>query len=379
MDSNYKICSKTVMDTSDPEITFDSNGISNHYWDFVDKIKPKWDFSENGANILQKQIEKIVKDGKGKDFDCIVGLSGGLDSSYMLHTLVKEYGLRPLAFHVDGGWNSDIAVSNINNLVDKLNIDLFTEVINWNEMRDFQLAMFKAGVPHLDIPQDMAFIGTLYKFAEKYSIKYIMNGGNISTECVLMPLNIIYWGTDMVHIRDILSRFSTESMSTFPFSSIYYHKIYLRYLRQIKVIKPLNYIPYIKSNAQKILEDTYQWKPYKQKHFESRFTSFLEGYWLPTRFNYDMRRNQFSSLILTGQMQRDDALNKLNIAPYDSDKINEEFNYIADKLDINEELLMKFHKMPKKYYWNYKNQNSIFKLGEKILSILSITRRGGAF
>ena len=379
MDSHYKICSKTVMDTSDPEIKFDSNGISNHYWDFVEKIKPKWDFSEKGQNILQKQIEKIVKAGKGKDFDCIVGLSGGLDSSYMLHILVKEYGLRPLAFHVDGGWNSDIAVSNINNLVDKLNIDLFTEVINWNEMRDFQLAMFKAGVPHLDIPQDMAFIGTLYKFAEKYSIKYIMNGGNISTECVLMPLKIFYWGTDMVHIRDILSRFSTESMSTFPFSSIYYHKIYLRYLRQIKVIKPLNYIPYLKSNAQKILEDTYQWKPYKQKHFESRFTSFLEGYWLPTRFNYDMRRNQFSSLILTGQMQRDDALNKLKIASYDSSSLNEQFNYIADKLDITEELLKKYHNMPKKYYWDYKNQKTIFRFGEKILSMLSITRRGGAY
>ena len=175
MEKKYQICSETVMDTSDLDIKFDNEGKSNHYWEFQELIKRNWEYSLSQDNSkLEVIIEKIKKKGKGRDFDCIVGLSGGMDSSYMLHLLVKEYGLRPLAFHVDGGWNSDIASSNINKLVDKLNIDLFTEVINWNEMRDFQLAMFKSGVPHLDIPQDMAFISVLYRFAERYKIKHIL-------------------------------------------------------------------------------------------------------------------------------------------------------------------------------------------------------------
>ncbi len=379
--ANYKICKKTVMDITDKYIKFDEEGISNHFWDFQKYIKPNWDKSINKSDkvYLERIIDKIKKKGKGKDFDCIVGLSGGMDSSYMIHVLVKEFGLRPLAFHVDGGWNSDIAVSNINKLIDKLNLDLFTEVINWQEMKEFQLAMFKSGLPHLDIPQDMAFIATLYKFANKYSIKYIMNGGNISTECVLMPLNIFYWGTDMIHIRDILNKFADRPLESFPFSSIYYHKIYLRYIKQIKVVKPLNFVPYYKLKAQKLLEQSYGWIPYKQKHFESRFTKFLEGYWLPTRFNYDMRRNQLSSLILTEQLERDEALKILESKPYSQKDIHNEKNFIADKLDISINQLEKYHSMDLKFYWNYKNQKNLFDLGEKVLSKLRITRRGGAY
>ena len=381
MKKEYKVCSKTVMDTSDKYIKFDSNNISNHYWEFQNKIKLNWDKSikKEVSSELEKIIEKIKKKGKNKDFDCIVGLSGGMDSSYMLHVLVKEFGLRPLAFHVDGGWNSDVAVSNINKLIDKLNLDLFTEVINWREMKEFQLAMFKSGVPHLDIPQDMAFIATLYKFADKYSIKYIMNGGNISTECVLMPLNIFYWGTDMIHIKDILSKFAKSPIKSFPFSSIYYHKIYLRYLKQIKVVKPLNFVPYYKKDAQNLLEKVYGWVPYEQKHFESRFTKFLEGYWLPTRFNYDMRRNQFSSLILTDQLERSQALKLLESKSFNEKNIHNEKRFIADKLEISIDELEKYHKMDLKYFWNYKNQKSLFNLGEQVLSKLGITRRGGAY
>ena len=381
MEREYKICQKTVMDTTDMLISFDEKGNSNHYLDFHHKIKKNWENSINNSSYskLEKVVERIKRNSKGKDFDCIVGLSGGMDSSYMLHILVKEFDLRPLAFHVDGGWNSDVAVSNINKLIDKLNLDLFTEVINWRDMRDRQLAMFKSGVPHLDVPQDMAFIATLYKFADKYSIKYIMNGGNISTECVLMPLNIFYWGTDMIHINDILSKFAKSPIKSFPFSSIYYHKIYLRYFKQIKVIKPLNFVPYYKKEAQNLLEKIYGWVPYEQKHFESRFTKFLEGYWLPSRFNYDMRRNQFSSLILTGQMERSQALKLLESKPFNEKNIHNEKRFIADKLEISIDELEKYHGMDLKYFWNYKNQKSLFNFGEKVLSKLGITRRGGAY
>ena len=375
----YQICKKLVMDTSDPSIKFDSNGISNHFHEFNNNVVHHWHPSSFGKLFLEETIEKIKKAGKGKDFDCIMGLSGGADSSFMLHKLVTEFGLRPLVFHVDGGWNSELATHNISVMVDKLSLDLFTEVINWEEMRNFQLAMFKSGVPHLDIPQDMAFIGVLYKFARKHKIKYILNGGNISTECVPRPLEIIYWGTDMIHIKDILKKYGQISMPTYPFSSILYHKIYLRYFHQIKVFKPLNYMPYIKNEAMEILKKEYLWKPYKQKHFESRFTSFLEGYWLPTRFGFDMRRIDFSSLILTGQMKRDEALKLLEVPPYDKEKYELDFEYIAKKLEISSDELQKYHTMPKRYYWDYQNIKKIFDIGEWVLNRIVGARRGGAY
>lgn len=378
-DRSYQLCTKTVMDTSDPSITFDQDGISNHYWEYQNIVKPNWHAGPEGRIKLEEMVETMKQSGKGRDFDCIMGLSGGADSSYMLHRMVTEFGLRPLVFHVDGGWNSEIAVNNINCLIETLGLDLYTEVIDWEEMRDFQLAMFKSGVPHIDIPQDMAFIGVLYKFAEKHSIKHILNGGNISTECVLTPLEILYWGTDMAQVRDILFRYGTVAMRTYPFSSIFYHKLYLRYLHGVKVFKPLNYMPYIKADAMAEMVRIYGWKPYPQKHFESRFTRFFEGYWLPTRFNYDMRRNQFSSLILTEQMTRDEALAEMDNLPYDPATIDQEFNYIATKLGISHDELRGYHEMPKKFYWDYRNQRRIFEWGEKVLSRIARTRRGGAF
>ncbi|MCZ2207580.1 N-acetyl sugar amidotransferase [Cylindrospermopsis raciborskii] len=376
---NYQICTKTVMDTSDPGITFDQDGISNHYWNFQKVVKPNWYNNSQGLARLEQTVETIKNTAKGRDFDCIMGLSGGADSSYMLHIMVTKFGLRPLVFHVDGGWNSEVAVNNINALVEKLGLDLYTEVINWEEMRDFQLAMFKSGVPHLDIPQDMAFISVLYKFAEKYDIKWILNGGNISTECVLPPLEILYWGTDSDHVRDILSRYGQVPMRTYPFTSIFYHKFHLRYFRDIKVFKPLNFMSYIKKEAMAELQQVYGWKPYLQKHFESRFTRFFEGYWLPTRFGYDMRRNQFSSLILTGQMTRDEALSKLEQPALDSAMVEREFNYIATKLGISTDELRGYHEMPKKFYWDYRNQHRLFAWGEKVLGVIAKTQRGGAF
>ncbi len=239
-------------------------------------------------------------------------------------------------------------------------------------MRDFQLSFFKSGVPHLDIPQDHAFIATLYHFANKHSIKYIMNGGNYATECVRNPLEWLYYGTDMAQLKDIQKRFGTRQLKTYPFSSILFHKVYLRHLRGIKVVKPLNYLPYTKQMASETLAKLYGWKPYPQKHFESRFTRFYEGYWLPTRFGYDTRRVQYSSLILTGQMTRAEAIAKLQAPAYNPDTIDEEFEYIATKLGISAAELRRYHEMPLKTYRDYKNQEWMFNLGAKLLKATGV-------
>lgn len=371
---NYQICTKCVMDTSDPNIKFDENGVCDHCHDFENYVKPNWHTDERGRQELEQIITQIKENGKGKDFDCLLGLSGGFDSSYMLHLAVKEFGLRPLVFHVDGGWNSEISVHNINVMIDKLGLDLYTEVINWEEMKDFQLAFFKSGVPHIDIPQDHAFIATLYNFADKYNIKYILNGGNFSTECVQYPMKYYYYGTDMKQIGDIRKKFGTNKMETYPFSSVFRHKFYLKYFRGVNVVKPLNYMPYIKEDALNLLVKEYGFKPYPQKHFESRFTKFFEGYWLPERFGFEPRRVMFSSLILTGQMQRDEALEKLKKPAYNPETIDEDFNYIATKLGITSQQLREYFNLPKKYYWDYKNQQEVFRLGAKVLRWIGVEK-----
>jgi N-acetyl sugar amidotransferase len=374
MNREYQICSNCVMDTTDSRITFDSNGVCDHCNDFYTNVKPNWHTDERGRAEMEKLVENIKKDGKGRNFDCLLGMSGGVDSSYLLHLAVKELGLRPLVFHVDGGWNSELAVHNIQVMIDKLGLDLYTEVINWEEMKDFQLAFFKSGVPHIDIPQDHAFIATLYNFADKYKIKYILNGGNISTECVRNPMEWLYYGTDMAQLKDIMKKFSTVEMKTYPFSSILRHKFYLRYLKGVQVVKPLNYMPYIKEDALEFLSKEYGWTPYPQKHFESRFTKFFEGYWLPERFGFDTRRVQFSSLILTGQMKREDALKKLELPAYNPETIDEEFDYISTKLGITSDELRSYLTMPKKFYWDYKNYESVFNLGAKVLKFIGVER-----
>jgi N-acetyl sugar amidotransferase len=362
------------MDTSDSKITFDEKGVCDHCNDFYTNVLPNWHTDDRGRKDLDEVVDKIKKDGEGKDFDCILGMSGGVDSSYLLHLAVTQLGLKPLVFHVDGGWNSELAVHNIQVMIEKLGLDLYTEVINWEEMKDFQLAFFKSGVPHVDIPQDHAFVATLYNFADKYKIKYILNGGNISTECVRNPMEWLYYGTDMAQINDIIKRFGTVKMETFPFSSIFRHKIYLRYLKGVQVIKPLNYMPYVKKDALKLLADTYGWTPYPQKHFESRFTKFYEGYWLPERFGFDTRRVQYSSLILTKQMTREDALGKLKKPAYNPATIDDEFNYIATKLGITPAKLREYFNMEKESYTDYKNHVSVFKAGAKVLKYLGVER-----
>lgn len=372
--NNYRMCSNCVMDTTDPNITFDSQGVCARCNQFYNEILTSWPKGEVAKWKLSKIVEAIKNDGNNRDYDCILGLSGGFDSSYMLHFAVKELGLRPLVFHVDAGWNTSFAVENIKKLVNKLNIDLKIDVLDWEEMKDFQLAFFKSGVPHLDIPQDHAFVSTLYNYAEKNTIKYILNGGNISTEVVVNPDSWSYWGTDLVHINDIISRFCKTPLKKYPFSHVLRHKVYLRYVKNIQVVKLLDYIPYIKKDAEDLLKREYNWMPYPQKHFESIMTKFLEGYWLPVRFGYDVRKAQFSSLILTNQMTREEALKKLSSPPLTKEEADELFAQVACMLEISNDELRSYFTMPLKTYKDYKNQEYIFNLGAKIMYFLKLDK-----
>jgi N-acetyl sugar amidotransferase len=371
MTREYQVCTNCVMDTSDSKIKFNDNGICDNCYSFYNVIKPTWNTGKAGSNYLINEFNKVKKDGKNRDFDCIIGLSGGLDSSYLLHRVVTDYDLRPLVFHVDAGWNTEIAVNNIKNLVNKLKLDLYVDVIDWDDMKDFQLALFKSGTPHLDLAQDHAFFATMYKYAKKYKVKYILNGGNHSTECIRNPLDWLYYGTDMSFLNDIKRQFCERPLKNYPWSSIYYHKIYLRFIKRIQVLKPLNFMEYNKINAIKTLSDEYGWKSYPQKHFESRFTRFYESYWLPKRFGYDTRRVQFSSLIVTGQMTREEALDALSKEPYTMDYEKSESQYIANKLEISSEELESYLSIPKKWYFDYRNEKHIFDFGAKILNFIN--------
>lgn len=360
------------MDTTDSMIVFDDQGVCDHCNTFKNVTLPAWDTGERGHAQLATLVDTIKREGQGKDFDCIIGMSGGIDSSYLTYTAKEKMGLRPLVFHVDAGWNSQIAVNNIQRLIDGLGLDLFTEVIDWQEMRDLQLAFFKSGVPHIDTPQDHAFFATMYKFATKHNVKYILTGANLSTECIRNPVEWMYYQSDSRQLKDIHRQFGTRPLETFPVTTILWHKIWLPYIKRIKVARPLNMVPYIKEEAKQLLMDRFGWQPYPQKHFESRFTKFYESYWLPKRFGYDVRRVQYSSLIVTGQMTRDEAIELLNKPSYDDSTIRQEISFVANKLGITPDELNGFMLMPKRTYKDYKNQKQFYNYGARAMRALGL-------
>jgi len=372
----YQICTNCVMNTTDTNITFDANGVCDHCRCYYKKILPNWHTDEKGKQTLEKIIARIKKAGYGKDFDCIIGLSGGIDSSYLTYVAKEKLGLRPLVFHVDAGWNSQEAVNNIEKLVDKLGLDLYTEVIDWEEMRDLQLAYFKSGVPHIDTPQDHAFFAMMYKFAEQYKVKYILTGANYSTECIRNPIEWMYYQSDSIQLRDIHKWYGTRPLINFPTTSILRHKVYLRYIKGIQVVTPLNFLPYRKAEAIQLLANNFGWQSYPQKHFESRFTKFYEGYWLFKKFGYDTRRVKYSSLILTGQRTRNEALEKLSHPPYDEETIAHECEYVATKLGISMEELQGYLNGPNKSYKDYKSQQNIYLVGAKLMRFFGLTLGG---
>lgn len=372
----YQVCTNCVMDTTDSKIVFDARGLCDHCNDFYANTLPNWHTDERGRKELAGIIDQIREQGRGKDFDCIMGMSGGIDSSYLLYVVKEHFGLRPLVFHVDAGWNSQIAVNNIEKLVDGLGLDLYTEVIDWEEMRDLQLAFFKSGVPHVDVPQDHAFFATMYNFAEKHDVRTILTGANLSTECIRNPVEWMYFQSDSVQLRDIHRKHGTRPLDRYPLTSILRHKVYLRYFKRIRVVRPLNYVPYLKEDAMKLLEEKFGWQPYPQKHFESRFTRFYESFWLPKRFGYDTRKVQFSSLIVTKQMTRADALEKLKTPPLDDATIAQEFEFVATKLGIGTSELQSYLEAPKRTYRDYRSQESIYFAGSRLMKLFGMELGG---
>lgn len=370
----YQICSNCIMDTSDSNIVFDASGRCDYCNNFYANVLPNWHTDERGAAEIARIVQQIKEAGKGRSHDCIVGISGGIDSSYMTYLAKVKFGLRPLLFHVDAGWNTQQAVNNIEKLVDALDLDLHTEVINWPEMKDLQLSFFKAQVPNLDIPQDHVFGAALYNYAAKHGIKYILNGGNYSTECVREPLEWAYHASDLTHLRDIHQRFGTRPLKSLPTADIFTYKIYYRYMKGVKVVRPLNYVPYLKDETTEFLVREFGWQRYAHKHYESRFTRFFEGYWQPKKFGFDKRRAHFSSLILTKQMTRAEALDKVSRPGYDLETAAQDFEFVANKLDLSVQELEAIMSAPNRKHTDYKTASPLIGLGTTVMRMLGVQR-----
>lgn len=373
---SHNICKHCIMDDSDPSIAFDENGVCDYCVNFNNAIKPNWHTDARGFAELTALAERIRAEGSGKDFDCIIGLSGGLDSSYAAYVAKAKMGLRPLLFHVDAGWNTDQAVGNIEKLVDGLGLDLYTEVINWEEMKDLQVAFLRSQIPDQDLPQDGAFFSALYNFARKNKIKYVITGANYSTECCREPEEWGgYPGIDKRLFLDIHSRFGRQELKTFPLVDIFIYKIVYQRLLGMEIVRPLNLVPYVKKDAETELERLFGWQRFKHKHHESRFTRFYEDYWLPRKFGFHKRRAHFSSLIMTGQMTRAEALERISRPEMDEQFLKQEFEYVANKLDLRVDELQAIFDGENKTYRDYKNKRWAIGLGANIMRRLGLERR----
>ncbi|ENL9261245.1 N-acetyl sugar amidotransferase [Salmonella enterica] len=372
----YKICKRCIMDTSDPNISFDENGQCDYCLNFDKNIAPNWQTDDTGFSKLSEISEAIKKDRGESDFDCIIGLSGGLDSSYAAYIAKEKMGLRPLLFHVDAGWNTDQAVGNIEKLIEGLGLDLYTEVVNWEEMKDLQLSFLKSGIPDQDLVQDASFFSALYKFARQHRIKHVITGSNYSTECCREPEEWGgYLGIDTLLFNDIHKKFGTRQLKSFPLVDVLVYKLFYQKILGMKVHHPLNLVPFNKKNAENELKEKFGWQPFQHKHHESRFTRFYEDYWLPRRFGFEKRRAHFSSLIMTGQMTREEALERISKPEMDEHFLEQEFEYVAHKLGITVDELQQLFDMPKKTYRDYKNKRWLIGLGANVLRTLGLEKR----
>lgn len=353
-DTEYQICVRCIMDTTDTEITFDEAGVCWHCQRF-DWLAPiSWFPDAEGERRLAGIVEKIKSEGKGKEYDSILGLSGGIDSSY-LACKAKELGLRPLVVHIDCGWNSELAVKNIETIVKKLDYDLFTYVVDWQEMQDLQVAFVRAGVANQDVPQDHAILAKLYQFATKNKIKYVLSGGNIATESVL-PASWGHDSKDSTHILGIHKKFGKRKLKTFPMVSLFDTHFYFRYVKRMRVIRILNYLPYDKEKAIEMLETQMGWRYYGGKHHESRFTKFFQAYYLPTKFGFDKRRAHLSSLVLAGQKSRQQALSEMEKPLYDESDLARDRDFVLKKLGLSDNEFSSLMAAPNKTYLDYPNQ-----------------------
>jgi N-acetyl sugar amidotransferase len=370
----YQVCSRCVMDTTDSKIFFDHEGVCDYCRGFEKDILPYWTPGLNDSVKLQQIANKIKAAGRGKKYDCVIGISGGTDSSYLTYIAKEKMGLRPLLYTIDAGWNLNVAVENIERLVKALNLDLYTEVVNWEEMRDLQLAFFKSQVPYQDTPQDHAIFAGLYNFAIKNKIKYVLSGANNATEAVRPPVEWVYIN-DIRLIKDIHKRFGKVKLKTFPLCGMIKYRIYYAYIRGMKRIAPLDYVGYDKAKAEKELNEKFGWQKYENKHYENIFTRFYEGYYLPSKFGYDKRKCYFSNLILTGQMTREEALEQLQKNPYEKSLMEEDKQYIAKKLRISVAEFEKIITGPNKTYLDYRNSYWLLQFFIDTARLLGVEKR----
>lgn len=349
----YQICNCCIMDTTDREIIFDSEGRCNHCKNAEKRLHEIVLNREKYDGI----ISEIKLAGKNRKYDCIIGVSGGVDSSYVAW-LVKELGLRPLAVHFDNGWDSELAVQNIRNLLDKLSIPLFTYVVEWQEFRDLQLSFLKASTPDCEIPTDHMIFAVLNFIAYKKGIKYIINGHNTSSESIL-PKSWSYGHVDWRYIKDIHKIYGTRKLKTYIHQSMLDY-IYYNYVEKIKSYSILDYIDYDKEKAKDFLIREYSWRDYGGKHFESFYTKFYQAYILPYKFGADKRRMHYSSLIIAGQMSREEALKRIQMSQYDKSTLERDIEYFCEKMQISKNEFDEIMKAKPRSYHEYKNLENSF-------------------
>jgi len=368
INDDYRICNRCIMDTTDREITFDTEGNCNHCSAALELGKKTWFPDEHGSKILKSLIGRIKHEGRDKEFDCIIGLSGGVDSSYLAYLAVKN-GLRPLVVHVDCGWNSEQAVRNVENVVKKLNIELHTFVVNWEEMKDLQRSFFKASIPDQDIPQDHAIFAALYNFAEENNITWVLNGYNFATESIL-PQSWGFQAMDYRHLKAVQKKFGEIKLNDYPHVNFFRRYIWYTMIKKMNIINPLNYIDYRREAVIDTMKKELGWQYYGGKHFESRFTKFFQSYYLPLKFGYDKRRAHLSSLIMSGQITRDDAINEMNGSPYPENEIRHDIEYVAKKLGWTVDEFSEIISLPPAAHKDLPNNESLFELGRQVKRLL---------
>lgn len=370
----YQRCTRCVMDTTDSKIVFDEDGVCDHCRNFDKNIKPFWNAHEENTDELMELAAKIRKAGEGKEYDCILGLSGGADSSYLAYIAKEVMHIRPLIFVVDTGWNLNVAVENIEKIVKGLDLDMYTEVINWKEMSDLQLSFFKAQISSQDFPQDHAIFAGLYNYAVKHHIKYVLTGSNSATEFIRPPVEWLYLN-DLRMAKDIHKKYGKRPLTTFPTCGMLKYRILYRYFYGMKRIYPLDYVVYNKSEVEKMLHEKYGWMRYENKHYENVFTRFFEGYYLPHKFGFDTRKNVYSNQILAGTMKRDEALELKKKPSYDPDLMEQDKEYIAKKLGISTEEFDEIIAGENKTPLDYKNSMWLLKIGVGICKLVGIENR----
>lgn len=359
MTEEYRICNRCVMDTTDKEITFDENGYCNHCNDFFKNYKEHTYQGELSDKKLERILSGIKKIGVGRKYDCLIGISGGVDSSYVAY-LSKLYGLRPLFVHFDNGWNSELSVKNVENIVNHIGADYQTYIVDWNEFRDVQLAFLKASVIDVEAPTDHAFLAALYRIAGMHGIKYIITGSNFATECI-MPRSWSYNAKDLKQLKAIYRRFGSGKLKTFPMLGLM-KELWYTYIKGIRLVRILQYVPYRKSDAIKILNEKLGWKYYGGKHYESFFTRFTQAYMLPVKFGVDKRKAHLSTLICNGEITRTEAIDMLKDELYPADSLRNDIDFVCRKFGITQESFRDIMNLPVKKYNDYPNSESFLRI-----------------